>query len=114
MLNGALKRMLGVMREDDFVGKYKLFEDNILDSSGAAAIICESFEGYVNETVVEYDPSILTWYDFDGSSLRLKIKSFPIYDAGGEISGIALFYEDLAVLSDNTPTMGSRLDKEEF
>ncbi|MEE9543894.1 MAG: PAS domain-containing protein, partial [Thermodesulfobacteriota bacterium] len=114
MLNATFKRMLGVSKEDDFVGKYKLFEDNILDSSGAITMIRESFDGHVNEAVVDYDPSILTWYDFNGSPLKLKIKSFPIYDAGGEISGIALFYEDLAVFPDNKLTMGSFLDKEEL
>jgi PAS domain-containing protein len=108
MLNATLKRMLGVPAEGEFVGKYKLFEDNIFDSSGAISMIRESFDGHVNEMVVDYDASILTWYDFNGSFLKLKIKSFPIYDAGGEISGIALLYEDLAVFADNSLTTGEQ------
>ncbi len=27
--------------------------------------------------------------------VKLRIRSFPLYDAGGEISNIALLYEDL-------------------
>lgn len=110
MLNTTLKRMLGVHKDTDFVGKYKLFEDNILDSNGLFTMFRESFDGHVNEAVLDYDPSILTWYDFDGSPMSLKIKSFPIYDAGGEISGIALLYEDLAVFPESNIAQGEHID----
>ena len=100
MLNATLKRMLGVASDPDFIGKYRLFEDNILDSSGLHMMIRESFEGHVSEALVDYDPSLLTWYDFNGSHMNLKIKSFPLYDAGGEITSIALIYEDQAVFPD--------------
>ncbi|MBE9531310.1 MAG: hypothetical protein IME98_00725, partial [Proteobacteria bacterium] len=100
MLNATLKRMLGVPKDEDFVGKYKLFEDNILDSNGLLKMIRESFEGHINEALVDYDPSQLTWYDYQGSRMSLKIKSFPIYDAGGEIISVALIYEDKAVFPD--------------
>jgi PAS domain-containing protein len=110
MLNTTLKRMLGVRKDSDFIGKYKLFEDNILDSSGLFTMFRESFDGHVNEAVLDYDPSILTWYDFDGSLMSLKIKSFPIYDAGGEISGIALIYEDLAVFPESKIAQGEHSD----
>ena len=114
MLNATLKRMLGVARATDFVGKYKLFEDNILDSSGLLQMIRESLEGHVNEALVDYDPSLLTWYDYNGSPMSLKIKSFPIYDAGGEITSIALIYEDQAVFPDTIEAQGGRIDNEKL
>lgn len=106
MLNATLKRMLGVRKDEDFVGKYKLFEDNIFDSNGLFDMFRESFEGHMNEAQVRYDPCALTWYDFEGSPMNLRIKSFPIYDASGEISTIALIYEDQADVPDRTQLRG--------
>ena len=45
MLNSTLKRMLGIAEDTDFVGKYKIFDDNVLDREGVTPLIKESYEG---------------------------------------------------------------------
>ncbi|MEE8573856.1 MAG: GAF domain-containing protein [Thermodesulfobacteriota bacterium] len=94
MLNSTLRKMLGVSKDSDFIRRYKLFEDNVLESEGALSHIRESFDGHIGEAIVDYDPTLLTWYDFTGDPLRLRIKSYPLYDAGGAIAGVILLYEN--------------------
>ncbi len=95
MLNSTLKRMLGVTDDSDFVGKYKIFDDNVLDREGITPLIRETYEGHVNESEFNYNPAHLTWYDFSAQPMRLNIKTFPLYDASGGVSGIAILYDDL-------------------
>ncbi len=95
MLNLSLKRMLGVSKESDFVRRYKIFEDDIFDREGVLPLIKEAYEGLVNEAELDYDPSRLTWYDFNGQPMKLRLKCFPLYDAGGGVSSIAVLYEDV-------------------
>ncbi len=95
MLNSTLKRMLGVAEDSDFIGKYKIFDDNVLDREGITPLIREAYDGLVNESEFNYNPAHLTWYDFSAQPMRLNIKTFPLYDAGGGVSGIAILYDDL-------------------
>ncbi|MBI5233743.1 MAG: hypothetical protein HY880_05255 [Deltaproteobacteria bacterium] len=102
MLNNALKDCLGVGSEDDFIARYNIFEDDIFEEGGFMPLIRSSYEGRTNEMVVDYDPAQLTWCDFKGAAKRLRITSFPVYNASGGIIGIGLTYEETSVSAQRT------------
>ncbi|MBI5643988.1 MAG: hypothetical protein HY954_11005, partial [Deltaproteobacteria bacterium] len=87
---------LGAEQRLSAPGDYCIFEDDIFYSQGMLTSIRKSYEGYATEFIINYNPSLLTRYNFSGVQRRLRIKSFPLYDAGGEISNIVLMYEDIS------------------
>lgn len=93
--NSVLKRLLGVPGHFDFAASYRLMEDEVFTEQGLLNSIQKTYEGYTTEFIINYTPSRLTKYDFEGPSRRLKIKSFPLYGSGGEIAEIVLLYDDL-------------------
>lgn len=93
MLNGTLKKFFCAEQDFNFIGAYTVFEDDVLKSQGLLTSIKKSYEGYITEFIINYDPGLITRYKFHGEPKRLKIKSIPLYDSGGEISHIALIYE---------------------
>jgi hypothetical protein len=49
----------------------------------------------VTEFIINYDPKAIKRFNFNGTPSKLRIKSIPLYDSGGEISNIALLYEEV-------------------
>lgn len=94
-LNTQIKRLIGADQKFNNGGEYLLFEDQALASQGAVSSIKKSLDGYMAELTINYDPSLNSGYNFDAPARRLKLKSLPLYDSGGEISGIMLLCEDL-------------------
>lgn len=97
VINGPLKKMLGADRTE-LVGEYSIFDDEVLTSRGILPSIKKAYEGYATEFTINYDPADMTQFSFTGPRKRLKIKSFPLYDSGGDISNIVLLYEDICDL----------------
>ncbi|MBI5491446.1 MAG: methyl-accepting chemotaxis protein [Deltaproteobacteria bacterium] len=95
MMNSVLKRLLGAEQKFSPEGRYRFIEDEVLSSQGMITSIKKSYEGYATEFIINYNPGLFSRYNFTSAPKRFKIKSFPLYDAGGEISNIALLYEDL-------------------
>lgn len=95
MMNSSLKRLLGAEQKFIPEGRYRVFEDEVLSSQGMMTSIKKAYEGYVTEFIINYNPGLVSRYNFTSVPKRFRIKSFPLYDAGGEISNIALLYEDL-------------------
>ncbi len=95
MMNSVLRRILGAEQKFSPEGGYRVFEDEVLSSQGMVTSIKKSYEGFATEFIINYNPGLLSKYNFPSAHKRLKIKSFPLYDAGGEISNIALLYEDI-------------------
>lgn len=95
MANTVLKRFLGAEQRFNFTGEYRIFEDDILSSQGMITSIKKSYEGYSTEFIINYNPAAMSKYHFSGPARKLKIKSLPLYDSGGEISNIVLLYEDI-------------------
>ncbi len=96
MLNAVLKRYLGADNRFNLVGEYAIFKDEVFEGAGMLPSIMKSYEGIAAEFIINYTPSLVKRYFFSGPARKLKVKSFPLYDAGGEISNIVLLYEDLA------------------
>jgi PAS domain-containing protein len=95
MVNTPFKRILGASPEVELVGGFNIFEDDVLIAQSMMPTIRKSYEGFVTEFIINYDPALLKKYKFDSSPRELKISSIPFYDPGGEISSIILLYEDL-------------------
>lgn len=94
MINSKQKKFLGVGNYD-LVGSFRVFEDDVLVEQGMVTSIRKSYEGFVTEFIINYDPKAIKRFHFNGSPSKLRIKSIPLYDSGGEISNIALLYEEV-------------------
>jgi len=108
VLNNVLKKFLGTDPKFDFPGKYCIFEDEVLKSQGMVTSIKKSYEGFATEFIIKYDPSLVKRFRLSGKPRRLKIKAFPLYDAGGEISNISLIYEDVSMSEGSVSESGER------
>ena len=95
MVNTPFKRILGVSPQVELVGGFNIFEDDVLIAQSMMPTIRKSYEGFMTEFIINYDPALLKKYKFANSPRELKISSIPFYDPGGEISSIILLYEDL-------------------
>ncbi len=95
MMNSVLKKLLGADPGANAHRRYSVFEDDILSAQGMLTSIKKAYEGYSTEFIIHYNPTLLSRCGFMGAAKRLKIRSIPLYDSGGEISNIALLYEDM-------------------
>lgn len=95
MMNSVLKKLLGADPRPGAHRHYSVFEDDILSAQGMLTSIKKAYEGYSTEFIINYNPSLLSRCGFMGAAKRLKIRSIPLYDSGGEISNIALLYEEM-------------------
>lgn len=99
LLSAQARRMLGVDPGMEASG-YSVFEDELLASQGILTTIRKSYEGYSTEFIINYSPMSSRALGIVMAPVKLRIRSFPLYDAGGEISNIALLYEDLTGMPD--------------
>lgn len=106
MMNSVLKKLLGADPRPGIHRHYSVFEDDVLSAQGMLTSIKKAYEGYSTEFIINYNPSQLLRCGFMGPARRLRIRSIPLYDGGGEISNIALLYEDLTDQSE-TPAGGA-------
>ncbi len=106
LANDMVKKMMGAGPDFDFIRRYKIFDDEILTAQGMVTTIKKSYEGFVTEFIIEYNPSSIKDFRFSGPARRLRIKSTPLYDVGGEITNIALLYEDISS-QDETANSGT-------
>lgn len=95
LANSMIKRMLCADTEAGLVGEYRVFDDDVLKAQGMLTSIRKSYDGYSTEFIINYNPSLVERFSFSGPARRLKIRSIPLYDTNGEISNIALLYEDI-------------------
>ena len=93
-MNSQARQMLGADPGFDHL-KYSVLEDDALKSLGIVTSITKSYEGYTTEFIINYSLLSARALGLNAMSRKLRIRSFPLYDAGGEISNLALIYEDL-------------------
>ncbi|MDP2690074.1 MAG: PAS domain-containing protein, partial [Deltaproteobacteria bacterium] len=93
LLNTALKKMLGAEKAD--LAGYGILEDEALASRGMLAPVKKAYEGYAAEFIINYNPADIKRFNLSGPQRRLKVRSFPLFDAGGDISNIVVLYEEL-------------------
>lgn len=96
LANNSLKRLFGAGRDFNFVGNYKIFEDNVLTGQGMIQALKKTYEGKTEEVTVLYSPASVIKYRFNGVQHRLKFRSIPLYDMDGAISSVVLICDESA------------------
>ncbi len=102
-MNGSLRLFLGVDQQFDANNGYSLFEDAFLSSKSMLASVRKTFDGHLFEFRGIYDPALNARFGFSGRVRRARLRSLPLYDAGGEINSIMIVYDDL---NDTEPGAG--------
>lgn len=102
-MNGSLRLFLGVDQRFDADNGYNLFEDAFLSSQSLLASVRKTFDGHPYEFRGIYDPAVNARFGFSGRVRRVRMRSLPLYDAGGEITCIMIVYDDL---NENEPGAG--------
>ncbi|MFQ5354695.1 MAG: hypothetical protein ACE5DR_07075, partial [Thermodesulfobacteriota bacterium] len=95
LVNLLLKKFLGSAPGFDFLKDYTFMEDDVLYTQGLVTTIKKSYDGFITEFIINYDPYLVKRYGFMGESRDLRVKSIPLYDPDGTISKIALLFEDI-------------------
>ena len=94
LMNVQARLLLGAEVRFDH-SSYSVLEDDLLKEQGMVTSIKKSYEGYSTEFIIKYSALSTRALGLSGPVRKLRIKSFPVYDSGGEISHVALMYEDL-------------------
>lgn len=96
LMNTRARHLLGAEARFDH-SRYSVFDDDLLNAQGIVTSIKKSYEGYSTEFIIKYAPLSTRALGLSGGDARkLRMRSFPVYDSGGEISHVAMLYEDLA------------------
>lgn len=95
IMNGRARLLLGVNSGSDATG-YSVLEDEVFRSQGMVQAISKSYDGYTTEFIINYSPISARELGLSAPGRRLRIRSFPVYGSGGEVSNLALTYEDMA------------------
>jgi PAS domain S-box-containing protein len=99
MINPAYRRLFGIGRDDQVLGKYNIFKDNVLEEKGYNQMIRKVWEGETVELETEYDISkvghIHPPQADEGRPKKLRIRVFPIIDNDGSISNMVAMHEDV-------------------
>ncbi len=104
LVNLLLKRFLGSAPDFDFSRSYTFVDDDVFKAQGLVTTINKSYDGFITEFIINYDPYLVKRYGFMCETRDLKIKSFPLYEPDGTIFKIALLLEDIT-LSDEPRTL---------
>ena len=94
LMSAQARRALGVDPAME-ASSYCVFDDDSLVSQGAISPIRKSYEGYPAEFIVNYSPMSARALGLAMAPVKLRVRSFPLYDSGGEVSNVALMYENL-------------------
>ncbi|MBI5598121.1 MAG: GAF domain-containing protein [Deltaproteobacteria bacterium] len=89
LANGAFKKQMGYDTRSNFVGNYRVFDDEEFERQGLTQAIKKSYEGHVVEFIADYRRRAAG----DARSVRLKVKTAPLYDAGGNIPNIVMIVD---------------------
>ena len=94
--NAACRRLFGIDKDEQVVGKYNLFEDEELRRQGFLPEVRKVFEeGVPIELVIHYDFSKVRHVDVPHATRKyLRAFLFPIKDASGKVSCVVIQHED--------------------
>ena len=95
--NAACRRLLGIDKDEQTVGKYNLFADPLLKEQGHIKKIKKVFsEGKTAKFITAYDLSKVTHVDVpDAAEKFLLVTIFPITDANGKVINAVVQHEDI-------------------
>ncbi len=92
MSNQAFKNMIGG-DNTDFVGNYNIFKDDEFVRQGLSTFVKNSYNGRIMNFGAEYKSNYLGVDKVE----TFKVVSFPLYDAEGNISQVALCFDSTKV-----------------
>lgn len=95
LVNLLLKKFFGSAPDFDFQKDYTFTDDDVLSNQGLVTTIKKSYDGFITEFIINYDPYLVKRYGFMGEARDLRVKSLPLYEPEGTISKIALLFEDI-------------------
>lgn len=95
--NAANRRLFGIDSDDQVVGKYNLFEDQILIEQGLLPEIRKVFDkGEELEFTIDYDFSKVNLVDVPRATHRyLRVFIFPVKGASGQVQYAVIQHEDI-------------------
>lgn len=94
LITPQLKKLFGADQKYDFPARYNIFEDDVFLANGMMPYVKKTYEGFVSEFTVNYEPAVMLRHGFIGLPRGLRVKTLPLYDSGGEISNIIIIYEE--------------------
>ncbi|MDD1693665.1 MAG: PAS domain S-box protein [Methanoregula sp.] len=96
-MNPACMRMLH-STEEEFAGKYNIFDDNIVEEQGYMPLVRSVFEeGKVVTFPLTWDSSLLDTVTVrDRVNLNLEVTIFPIKDATGKLTNAVIIHNDIS------------------
>ena len=95
--NEACRRLFGIDRDDQIIGKYNLFRDPVLRESPSFHLLEGVFkEGKTASVVLDYDLSRVPGLDIPNAVRRLiQATIFPIKDSSGRVVNAVIQHEDI-------------------
>ena len=95
-INKACCRLLNIT-EEDVVGKYNIFKDNLVDSQGFMSLVENVFnKGEVTRFELKYDTSLLKDLTLERqASVILDVTIFPIVDHDGKVTNAIIQHIDI-------------------
>lgn len=95
--NAACRKLFGIDRDEQTVGKYNIFRDSVLKAQGYMGEIQKVFnEGKAARFIIDYDFSKVRHVDVpDGTHKLIDATIFPIKDPNGKVINVVLQHEDI-------------------
>ena len=95
--NAACRRLFGIDKDEQTVGKYNLFADPLLKEQGHLKKVEKVFrEGKTAKFITAYDLSKVTHVDVPSATkILISVTIFPIKDAGGRVINAVVQHEDI-------------------
>ena len=109
MFNPAYSNFFEIKDGSQPVGKYNLFEDEVLEAKGYTALIkMRIFEGKPVTIEFEHDVSKGQYNQITRKPIKLKTTLSPIVDSNGSVINIVAMYEDVTEEDDPKKQMSNR------
>jgi PAS domain S-box-containing protein len=95
--NEACRQLFGIKNDEDIIGKYNLFDDEVLKEKGHLEEIAKVFsEGKVVSFTIDYDSAKIDKFDISAKPrLILKGTLFPIKDSCGKVTNVVVQHENI-------------------
>jgi PAS domain S-box-containing protein len=107
LANAACERLFGSVPPPE----YNIFEDDIAQKTGMAALIARAFAGETITTPpVWYDPRALTNVKVtEGRRVAIVVTFFPLRDAKGVVKHVVLIHQDVTALKTHEESLATTL-----
>jgi|GEM_PF-1672148 len=86
--NKALRDLMNV-RDEDMIGRYNVFEDNIMQSQGLVPTVRKAYEGETVNYQCEWNGRDFKCFDLgESGNVKLDVTMYPIFDTSGKLVNV--------------------------